>query len=91
MGVDLPFAQKLYREQYFRICTLGATYSRVGGGRVKKGFFMISLFEQEIGISQYFPMRWEHISSRLKKINSIAQGNQKLAGEVGERVGIRTP
>ena len=50
--VDPPFAQKLYREQYFRTCTLGATYARVGDGRIKKAFFKISRFEQQIEISQ---------------------------------------
>ena len=46
--VDPAFVQKLYREKYFRVCTLGAKYARVGGGTVKKLFFKISLFEQRI-------------------------------------------
>ena len=65
--VDHDLARILCQEQYFHACTLWATQARVGGGRVKKCFFEISLFEQQIGISQYFSRRWEHISSRLKK------------------------
>ena len=77
--VDPPFAQKLYREHYFRTCTLGATETRVGDGSVKKMFFKISLFEQQIAVHKIFSRGWENISSRLKNINSVAQGNQKLA------------
>ena len=51
---------------------------RVGGGRSKKVFFRITFVEQQIGISEYFPVGFRSMGSFDLSNSLIAQLYQKL-------------
>ena len=86
---DHDLARIRYQEQYFHACTLWATQARVGGGRVKKVFFQdISFWTANWNFWIVFQTMGAYFE-QTQKINSIAQGNQKLTA-CGDSMAITT-